>query len=413
MLSVTEKMNAMLRRCVTLHGVRHEEDKDGNPVAINTDKAVREFLTLLAKDEPKPAEQAKILLEAWEAGAKSDKMLALNAIRVEQVSNYISAESTFMSMFFEQVSLAPDEEPKVTNDTTQEIRVTAMGEDGHPDRIRIVKPQSKIDIGLQFLMSDKVSYKILDLYRGRVDGVATKTFNIADNMRFKVDRSCFNVLNKAASAGGAYGAFSLEQGRARKEQRIYLAHSGIVTSHLPTTNDIVQGAQAGPVAGTRFTVRYYDAISSNLTGLRPAVLLAIIDYADSWANVLPGGGRLVPTGEIIVPSSDIINIALTMVPTNNTTESRIQEDVNRDGYTSIQYLGRTWKFIADVTIPPGTCYPRFNMLPGRVYFKPNMDKEFVETDEGQNEETRWQRKVWGAYIICQYRPRTIRIKYIP
>jgi hypothetical protein len=326
-----------------------------------------------------------------------------------------------MSAFFQQTSLQPDEEPYVVNETRNEIRIVPMGEDGYPEQVRILRPQSKTAIALQMLMSDKVTYKILDLYRGRVADIASQTFDIASNLRFKMDRQCYDLLQKSVSTGGAYGAFSFEQNNARKEKRIYLSHSGIVTSHLPTTNDITNGAGAtsGPVLNARFTVNYYDAIHATPakdTGLRPAVCAAIVDYADSWGNVLPGvlgGASLVPTGEIITPASDIINIATAMAPSSNVLESRIQEEVNRQGYTTIQYLGRVWKFIADVTIPAGTCYPRFNYLPGRVFFKPFLDAEFVKQDPELNQETRWQRKVISTYLISQYRPRTMRIKYIP
>lgn len=413
MTAIQEKVKSMLDRSLALHGVTYREDPEKGYITMDAEAARKEFMTALCTIDPDPVEQCKMLIEAWEKGPDSDQMLSLNALRIEQVQNYITSESVFMSAFFVQETLQPDEQAEVVNETMNEIRILPMGEDGYPEQVRILRPQSKIPIGLQLLMSDKVTYKINDLYRGRIVDVATKTFDIAANMRFKLDRQCYDLLQKSVATGGCYGAFSFEQGNARKEKRIYLAHSGIVTAHLPTTNDVVNGTTAGS-GGTRFTVRYYDAVSTTLSGLRPAVVLAIVDYCDSWGNVLPnGGGRLVPTGEIICPASDIINIALSLAPTNNTTESRIQEEVNRNGYTSLQYMGRTWKFIADVTIPVGTCYPRLNLLPGKVFFKPFMDKEFVKQDEEINLETRWQRKAFGAYIISQNRPRAMRIKYIP
>jgi hypothetical protein len=406
MTSLQQKLKQMLDRSVAIHGTTYRQTEQGI-VVMDAEAAKKEFMTQLCTLEPDPAEQCKMLIEAWEKGPDSDMMLSLNAVRVEQVANYIVSESVFMSAFFEQVTLQPDEEAYVVNETQNEIRVSAMGEDGHPDQVRILRPQSKVAIALAFLMSDKVSYKINDLYRGRVAEVASKTFNIAENLTFKLDRQCYTLLNKSVATGGAYGAFSTEQTRTNKQDRIFLAHSGIVTAHLPITNAVVNGSDQL----TRLTVRYYDPPSTTLTGLRPAVLAAIVDYADSWANVLPGGGRLQPTGEIICPASDIIKIATAMAPSSNVLESRIQEEVNRNGYTSIQYLGRVWKFIADVTIPVSTCYPRFNLLPGRVYFKPFFDKEFVKSDEDLNLETRWQRKVYGAYIISQYRIRGLKVTY--
>lgn len=398
MTSLQQQLDQMIKRSVTLHGFTY--DTEGN--LLDADKANKEFLRTLASLEPDPKEQAKMLVEAWE-DKSGTLMRALNAVRVEQVGNYIVSESNFMSAFFEQVTLKDDEEPYVVNDTAQEIRVGHVGEDGTPDHVRVVKPEAKTAIALRFLMSEIVRYKTLDVYKGRVAEVAKKTFDISRDLTFKLDRECFNLLSAPVANGGCFGAFSTEQGNTNKAKRIYLAHSGIVTAHLPTTNDYDMTQAAGSATN--------PAPDGALAAFGIKVLKAIIDYSDRWGNVLPGGGRLVPTGEIIVPSSDIIAIANDATPQSNAQENRIQEEINRLGYTMLTYLGRAWKFIADVTIVKGSCYPRFNILPGRVYFKPTFDKEFVETNESENWEKRWQRKVYGAYVISQYRPRALRLKY--
>src|SRR6185295_10302706 len=151
-----------------------------------------------------------------------------------------------------------------------------------------------------------------------------------------------------------------------------------------------------------------------LQGFRPAVLSLTENYGNQWANVMPDmkGGRLIPTGEIIVPSIDIVNMAKYLVVANNTLTNPAQLQVLNNGYSQLDWFGRTWKFIPDVTIPTGTCYPLFNAKVGRSYDKPGFSGEAVETNTLENWERRKQARAYGSYIISQHRPRAIRIKYI-
>ena len=369
-------------------------DKDG--MVVPAEDAKKEFLTMLCGLTPDPKEQCKIIIEAW---ADRDKMAALNAVRVEQVENFIAVMSVFGPAYFESVTLADNEEPFIQNTTRSvEYRINYIGEDGTPDRARVQKPGSKVNIPLRFLESEIIRYKTLDLYKGRIAEIATVQFDIARDLSIKRDQELFTLLSLTPANGGAFGAFSYEQGLADKTKRIYVAHSALRTEHLPTTNDI--DLTAPPYSYDRFQI---------------GVIFQIVNYSDSWGTWLPdaGGQRLIPTGDIIVPASDIIDIAITAEPSMNVPESRIQEQINTSGYTSVSYLGRTWRFIPDATIPKGTCYPVFGLKPGRLYLKPTFDREIVDTNERENWEQRSQRTVFGAYIISQHRPRALRIKYAP
>lgn len=418
MKSIKQELDAMLKRSLTLCGFSYQQDEAGQLLMVPKDKAVREFLTQLASIDPDPKKQADMMIAAWEDGT-GELQKSLNAVRVETVGNFIAAESVFKSAFYETATLKPDEEPWYTNETGQEMRIGSLGEDGSPEQVRVVKPEAKTAIGLYTVASDWFKYKTLDIMKGDVSAAQQKTVNIARDLTFKLDRKHYDLLVASLANGGCFGAFSYEQARTNKATRIYLAHSGIITSHLPTTNDIVNGTVGGPT-GTRYTVQYYDpafeadgTTATDYTGFRPAVLRAIIDYAASWGKYLPdGAGMLVPTGEIIVPSSDIINIGLGLLPSNNDTANSLQQQVQDNGYFSLTLLNKTWKFIPDVTIAAGTCFPRFNMLPGISYEKPSWDKEFVERNDIENWERRFQRKAWGAVIIAQRRVRAIRVKYI-
>jgi hypothetical protein len=424
MTSIKQELDQMLTRCLSLHGYVEKEvelaDGKREVQKIGRTEAVKEFIKTLAGDiNSKEAmqEAAEKIKAAW-ADKTGSLQQALNATRVEAVGNFIASESTFKSAFFITITLGPAEEPWYTNETKNEMRVGSIGQDGSPERVRVVLPNYRTAVGLYMVTSDIVRYKTLDIYRGDVSETARKTLDIARDIRFKVDRTHYDLLNLTVANGGCFGAFATENANANKARRIYLAHSGIVTANLPTTNAIVNGTTAG-TGGTRFTCQYYDppfkadgTTESDYTGLRPAVLLAIADYASSWGDVLPdAGGQLVPTGDIIVPSCDIINFALLLQPDYNTVSTELQNQVASQGYFGCSYFGKNWRFIPDLTIATGTCYPRFNYLPGISYEKPNMSREFVVTNERENWEERSQQQAYGCVIPSQWRPRAVKITY--
>ena len=183
MTSLQQNFKAMASRSLALHGFQFDEE--GRQIA--SDKAVKEFLTSLAGIEREPQKIAQVLIDAWE-DKTGNLQRALNAERVIAVGNFIAAESTFKSMYFEEVSLKADEQPYVENETENEIRVTDLGEDGKPDQVRVVMPQTRINIGLYFLTSEIVKYKTVDVYKGDVSAATTKTLDIARDVRFRLDR---------------------------------------------------------------------------------------------------------------------------------------------------------------------------------------------------------------------------------
>jgi len=412
MKSITEELKHRLNRAMEPHGylLCANPDNPEEQIQVAAGRATHDFLKQLAEDSEKadPREIANTLIAAFEGDKGIQQQLC--EVRVKNVQNFIISDSTFAQAFFDIVSLQPDEEPFYVNETMTEVNVGLIGENGQPRMIKTVKPEERTSIALDTLMSEEVRYRIEDIYRGRIDGIARKTFNIAEDLRIKWDRKHYDLLTASVANGGCYGAFSTEQSRSNKATRIYVNHSIIDTSQLPTTNDYDMNEAAGSATN--------PATDGSLTKFGVKVLKAIEGYAHMWANVLPdsNGSRLVPTGEIIVPSKDIISIADEATPNSSVTEvrppDRMQEDINRNGFTELTYLGRRWRFIADVTIPLGTCFPRFNLLPGTTYVKPSYDREFVETNIKTNWESRVQRRAYGAAIISQHRPRGMRLKYI-
>ena len=396
-----KQLDQMLNRALQIHGDTWRKDATGKEVSCPADKAVREFLTQLASIETDPAEQVKILTEAWE-DKTGKNMQALNALRVEQVGNFIAAESMWATMFYEQVTLREDEEPMIENFSKMETRVGHMGEDGTPDRVRVVKPEARTGIGLRFLVSEKVRYKTVDVYRGRVADIAMKQFDIARDLRQQFDKEHFTLLTQSVANGGAFGAFVNTSDN--KAKRSYVAHSSIATSRLPSTND--WDIKGGTVSAT-------NPLGTNTSStFHPEVLRNIVHYATLWGDLLPGGGRLVPTGEIVVPSDKIVEIATNLAISNNTNTNTVQQQVVDKGWFSLRYFNKDWTFLPDSQFcPAGYCFPRFNLLPGRTFLKPTFDKEFIHTNDEENWEERWQRKVYGACVIGQYRPRALRIRF--
>lgn len=408
MTSIQAQLDSLLKRSLTLCGYTYNEKGE----RVGTDEAVKGFLKTLAADTTSSKEMADQIIAAWDD--KTGKLQhALNTARVTNIGNFIASDSTFRSAFFTTVTLQPDEQPFYVNETANETRISAMGDDGTPESVRVVSPQERTAVGLYTIASDIVKIKTEDIYRGDIRQSALKTLDVARDLAYHLDRIHYTLLNTAVASGGAYGVFSTEQAATNKAKRIYVEHSGVVKANLPTTNSFVNGSTSGPT-GTRWTVQRYDAATTNLTGFRPAVLRAIVDYASCWGKWMPeaNGQQLMPTGEIIVPSCDIIGMADNLAASNTDTANSLNQQITDSGYFSLSLLGKVWKFIPDVTLATGTCYPRFNMLPGLTYEKPSWDKSFSKMDEVENWESRWMRKAYGAVLPAQWRPRTVKIKYI-
>jgi len=408
--ALQQELKTLAGRCIKLHGTRWDLQEDGTYKEVLTDDAVKTFLTTLCKDADKPdayinQEAANMMIAALDNSAH-DLRQQLAAARVQQVGNFIAAESTFRSGFFRVDSLRPDDEPYWTNNTRNEVRVSDLSEDGSPKTVRVLTAEGRHRVGLYMIASDWIQYKVLDLYRGDISAPQRATYDISRDLLYTLDRKHYTLLNAAVASGGCFGVFSTEQARVNKANRIYHSHSGIVTTHLPSTNDITNSTL------TRWDPPKATEGEADLTGFRPAVLAETFSYQNRWGNFLPdNAGALRATGEIIVPSSDIENMALTLRIENSKPASSLQEQVEENGFATIRHLGINWKFIPDVTIASGICFPIFNQKVGISYEKSNMNRDILEPLVALNSERRMQSRAWGAVIISQWRPRAMRINY--
>ncbi len=308
---------------------------------------------------------------------------------METTNNYIRAQSNWMR-FFDVVTLRADEIPGITNETMNEIGVGYIGEDGSPRRVKIEKSQDQALIGLRVLSSKKVGYRTRDIYKGDIGTVAQRTFDIAWDLNFQVDRVAYKMATALVAAGGPLGTFTIT---GEKASRVYLPHSGIVTDHLPTTNIIDNKAAA------EFNV---------------SSLSAILKYAAAWGNVFPDG-PLIPTGEVLVPASQVFDIFTDLALANTSSGQPNETDLNRqvreNGWLSLRWGGVDWKFIPDVTIPVNYAYPVFNKKIGKFFLKPDMDEEFVNTDREKHWEERSQNTVVGCAVVTQQRMNFCRVQF--
>lgn len=333
----------------------------------------------LLTDETPATEKAKFAREAMHDPAKRSQ---LNALRIETTQNYVLATADFAS-FFEVEVLGEADQPAIQNETMHNVKVTYVAEDGTITTSKLVKPQAETLVDLHILTTEKVRYTLRDLYRGRVSDIAQRTFDLAYDVTMKMDA----ILR--AHLETLIGSFDITN--ANKAARVYVPHPSVRADVLPTTNALQIASLSG---STKFGF---------------AVMDKVIDYCNRFARAFRDG-ELIPTGEIIVPADEIVGIAASVTPVT-AAQTQIAEDIARNGYFSVTYLGKTWRFLPNNVIPAGYCWPKFNKPIGKLYLKPSMDVAGVTTNEHENWEERWQSMVFGAATPSPRKVNVARVEY--
>lgn len=291
------------------------------------------------------------------AAQDPEKMRQLNEVRVFQIGTYVLPKLVW-GRFYEIEVLGPDDQAVLFNESKTEITVGYIGDANKPKTIRVDPESTSSLIPMKLVATERVKYKIMDLMRGRIDDVARRNFELAFDMANHIDDLQYDLLAAASGSGGAYGAFTTT---GTKSARSYIKHTRVVASYLPSTNDVSVGTPSG---STKFSVATLDAIAK---------------YANAWGDSF-SDGPLRPTGEILMPPSDIEDIdddITTTIGSNVFTD-----EVMKGGYyNGITWKGIPWKFTPVNTIPIGTCYPIFNKPVGKMFLKPNWDKQFTFTSD--------------------------------
>jgi len=318
---------------------------------------------------------------------------ALNALRMETVDLYVRATSVFSTLFFEPVNLKDDEQVAIEHGYRNPTKVKWLGEDGGAETQKAVAARKILYRDLRVLSSIALGYKMLDVNQGpSVKDAAKATVDLGWDMTNKVDTEAFNIMNGGTINGQNYGTsvFGAFTSTGAKLDRTYIAHPRIQTVNLPTTNLITNASLD-------------DGGATNL--FRFAVIRAIMKYCDSWGGIF----KLRPTGAILVPSSETTTLAKEITPTG-TFHNQVAEGILQN-YTSFSYMGINWTLIGDPTLPPGACYPVLNKPVGKIYLKPQFDREFVKSDEEANWETRSMKKAINFSIIEPDRVNVLKVVY--
>lgn len=327
---------------------------------------------------------------------------ALQELRMETVDLYIRATSMFTSMMWEIVTLKKTEQPSVEHSFRNPVAVRYTGQDGGIVTVKAVKARKITYFNMRELASDSVGYQMRDIQSGvDVAEASRATVDVAWDMANKIDMIGFNLAHGGTINGEAwgttmYGAFTTT---GTPLNRTYIAHPRIQTANLPTTNKIINSQIFDVVAGVR------TAAYSNY--FRFAVIRAIMNYCNSWGNVW--GENIQPTGAILIPSSEVGNLAEEIQPTGTFYNQTAEGVLN--SYTRFQYMDKTWTLIGDPTLPPGACYPVLNKPLGKIFVKPEFDMEFVESNPQKNWEERSAMKVIAFATYEPMRVNALKVVY--
>ncbi len=341
-----------------------------------------------------PEQKAKLAALMERARNKDGEAVTeLNALRSQTIDLYVRAMSNFVS-FFQPVTLQPNEQAVWINTFRNPVNVYYMGQDGGPRTAKAVKSQKQIFVDMCELHTDEVGYQVRDIQLGTdIASAAQATVDIGWDMANKVDLEAYTLMTggKSLAAQTVYGSFN---GASKDLDKTWIPNARINTANLPTTNALVL-ADNGSGQGQ----------SNNF---RLAVIRAIMNYCESWANVW--GSPIRPTGMILIPSSDVADLSNEITPTSLIFPNAVAEGL-LNNFTQFDYMGIRWTLVPDVTLTPGTCYPVLNKPVGVMYLKPSMDEEFTETDRKKNWETRSQMKVINFAIPEPWRVNALKVTY--
>jgi len=374
--------------CLGLHSDAYNpysvREQDGTLTPM--DKMLDGILTKAEAD--RKADEAKMVKLITRARNKDPEAVQeVNELRAETIDLYVRAMGNWGG-FFRMIPLTNTDQPVFIHTFRNPINVRYMAQDGGVRTYKAVKSQKQTFIDMKELSTEDLGYQMRDI-QGTMGGpgsvvdlpaAAQATVDLSFELANKVDGLQFDLLN------GLFGPFTTT---GAKLDRTYIPNDRIITANLPITNHLV-------LAG-----------NTTVTKFRLAVVKAIVGYTEKWGNVW--GSPLRPTGTILVPSGDIVDLADEIDPTS--TVSNPLTDALLGNFTTFSYLGVTWRLVPDVTLPSGTCYAILNKPAAVMYTKPQLDQEFVETFPKKNWETRSQTKVLALATAEPWRVNLVRVVY--
>lgn len=318
--------------------------------------------------------------------ANEAQMRSLNAMRIITIENFARVMSTWRAMFFENVTLGPDERPAYKHTYKNEIDVYTSSQDGGLKRTRAVKPQKEVYPEIWEKRAGPVTYRIRDILNGDVGQAAQATFDLAADKIEVDDLDHYNAL------ATCFGAFTTT---GSKIDRTFIAGRNVRAGVLPSTNELTTPSQD---ANSKFKIE---------------TIQQAINYVTRFGKVL-GGQPLRLTGIIIIPADEAIGITSQFSPTStmsNPSADRIIED-----FMSFPYMGTQYTLVPDVYIPVGKCIFQTDRKVGHSYEKPSWDTDLViPSDPAQrvleNREERTLAYARGISIPAPWKAHVVRVQY--
>lgn len=384
------ELRALIQRAaerkVVLHGFYTNGQGGQEPWMDRVYSRLGAYAKMTPEQESKAVELVKRALNG-----SDDARTQLNGIRVQEVNNFIYPSANFLP-FFEIVNLGPADRPVIQNTTKLEMHVGYMSQHGKPNSVKLEHETDEATVALQRLTTDDVWYFTQDIYRGDITAPLRGTYDLAFDMKNQKEANAFDLLTATLANGGAFGAFDFTD--PKKVKHVFKPHSRVRVANLPTTNDILVPG-SGPATKFRF-----------------AVFAAIVGYGAQWADAFVDG-PIKPTGDVIISSLDVTHLADEIIPSGS-TNNKVADQLLERGWAMVDYLGNQFRLIADNTLEPGVCYPRYNKPVGWIYGKPSMDQDAIATTEADRRkaiERRYLTQVFGIAIPSPWRLRVARFRY--
>jgi hypothetical protein len=305
-------------------------------------------------------------------------------IQIYAVENFLRVQALWAS-FFDQGTLGPTDIPFFENTLHNQVSIIDAAQDNPGPRWQNMQAKSKYMVQLYGLSSNEFEYYLMDWYSGQVADRAKANIDISFDLAMQLDARLQNVV-KACCA-----SFTLT---GDKWNRVYLPHTRIVSSNLPTTNVLTTTGNSGSSV------------------FRIACLDDIITYCRSWGEQTFSDGPLVPVA-VFIPSSHCTSF-LKQVEVDD-PENAVNRQVFDLGVVQ-HYGGYNWTFIADPTLDPaaGAAYVKFNKSIGMHWSKPSVDNMIIDDSPDlrkNNLESATMTKVFATVAPAQRRMNVAKVVY--
>ncbi len=379
-----QRLQALQSRAqhLTLFGAAPDGRSWNDTIAENIDRTLKASETELA-------ETAKRLGKLYRKahGGDEEAQHELRGLLIERTQNFVLPSSNF-ARFYDLRTCGPDQNPAIKNETRQEIRAKYIGERGQSEVTKILYPNERATVDWHVLESEEAEYETFDLYEGDISDVARAQFDIDFDLNQALEAK-LGPGTGGLMASGVFGSFALTGGKA---SRVYNKHSRIRSDVLPTTNELAIPSISGS------------------TKLGQTTLEAIVNYCACFTKTTPDGD-LMPTGEIIVPADELIQVVNGITVTNAAQNAVAQQILQRGFYQLPEMLGVNWRLTPDNTIAKGYCYPILNKPVGILFRKPSADQMEEEILRRKRTARRWQNMVIASAIPTPNLKNIIRVRY--